>query len=100
MLTWTDLCGLLLLAAGPVSGVTAGLQPKAGVLSIILFAAAGLVIAFLIAKTSSKLSYRILDSKKLPGILQFTGYMFLPMVSLLLAILVPVLIVTMIYGKT
>ena len=89
-----------MLAAGPLSGVAAAFQHKAGAFSIIMFGAAGFAIAFQIAKTSSKLSYRIMGSKKMPAVFQFVGYMFLPMVSLFLTILIPALFVAMIYGKT
>jgi hypothetical protein len=100
MLNWTDLCGLLMMLAGPLSGVAAAHQHKAGIFSLVLFGAFGLAIAFQIGKTSSKLSYRILGSKTLPAGLQFVGYMSVPMISLLLVILIPALIVAMMYGRT
>jgi hypothetical protein len=98
MLNWTDLCGLLMMLAGTMSGAAAAHQRKAGPSWLILFGAAGLAIGFYAGKTSSKLSYRISDSKTLPVGLQFASYMLVPMISLLLSILVPALLVMMIYG--
>jgi hypothetical protein len=100
MLNWTDLCGLLMILAGPVSAVATALQHKAGAASFMLFGVVGLAVGFQVGKVSSKLSYRILNSKTLPAGLQFAGYMLVPMISLLLVILIPVFLVTMAYGHT
>ena len=100
MLNWTDLCLLLMVLAGPLSGVAAAYQHKAGAVSLFLFGAVGLAVGFGVGGASSKLSYRILDSKTLPAALQFAGYMLVPMISLLLVILIPALLVAMIYGHT
>jgi hypothetical protein len=100
MLNWTDLCGLLMILAGPFSGVAAAHQHKAGALSLILFGAVGLAVGFGVGKVSSKCAYRILGSKKLPAGLQFASYMLVPTISLLLVIVVPALLAMMIYGQT
>jgi|ERR1017187_438561 hypothetical protein len=100
MLNWTDLCGLLMILAGPCSGVAAAQQHKAGALSLILFGAVGLAIGFRVGMLSRKLSYRILGSKTLPAGLQFASYMLVPIVSLLLVILIPFLLAMIIYGQT
>jgi hypothetical protein len=60
MLNWTDLCGLLMILAGPCSGVAAAQQHKAGALSLILFGAVGLAIGFRVGMLSRKLSYQII----------------------------------------
>ena len=98
MVNWTTLCSLLMTLAGPLSGVVAAHSHKAGAFSLVLFGTFGFAVAYQIGKTSSKLSYRMLDSKALPAVLQFAGYMLLPMVSLLLVILIPALIAEMTYG--
>ncbi len=89
MLNWTDLCCLLMMLAGPVSGVAAAHQHKAGAFSLLLFGVVGVAVAYRTGRTSSKLSYRILSSKKLPDAVGSVCYMLVPMVSLLLVILIP-----------
>jgi hypothetical protein len=100
MLNWADFSVLLMILAGPFSGVAAAHQHKAGVLSLILFGCVGLAVGFGIGQASSKLAYRVLGSKTLPAGLQFVSYMLIPMISLLLVILVPALLAMMIYGQT
>lgn len=100
MLNWTDLCGLLMILAGPLSGVAAAHQHKAGALSLILFAVVGLFIGLGVGIVSSKLAYRILGSKTLPSSLQFVSYMLVPMGSLLLVVLAPSLLAMVVYGQT
>ena len=98
MLNWTDLCGLLMILAGPLSGVAAAHQHKAGPLSLIVFSVVGLAIGFGLGMLSSKLSYRILRSKTLPSGLRFVSYMLVPMASLFLVVLAPALLVMVVYG--
>jgi hypothetical protein len=98
MLNWTDLCGLLMLLAGPVSGFGAAHQHKAGITSLVLFTIIGLIVGVGLGQVSSKLAYSVLRSKTLPGGLQFFVYMFVPMAFLFAVLLVPALLVMMIYG--
>ena len=100
MLNWAGFSGLMMILAGPFSGVAAAHQHKVGASSLILFGIVGLVIGFGISMASSKIAYRVLASKTLPAGLQFAAYMFIPMFSLLLVIFVPALLAIMVYGQT
>ena len=97
---WNDLSVLLMILAGPFSGVVAAHQQKAGVWSLVLFGLVGLAIAVGVGMMSSKLAYRVLGSKTLPAGLQVLSYMFIPMLSLLLVVILPTLLAMMIYGRT
>ncbi len=99
MLNWTDFSCLLMILAGPLSGVAAAHQHKAGVLSLILFGVVGLAIGFGVGMIliSSKFAYRILRSKMLPNGLKFAAYMLVPMCSLLLVVLLPAMLAMMIW---
>jgi uncharacterized membrane-anchored protein len=97
MLNWTDFSVLLMILAGPFSGVAAAHQHKAGVASLILFGVVGLAVGFGVGMISNKFAYRILRSKRLPEGLKFVAYMFTPMCSLLLVILLPAMLAVMIW---
>jgi hypothetical protein len=99
MLNWNDLSVLLMVLAGPLSGVAAARHYHAGVGSLILLGVVGLVVGFGIGMASSKMAYRVLDSKTMPAGLQSSAYAFVPMLSLLLVMLVPPLLAMMIYGR-
>jgi hypothetical protein len=100
MLNWTDLSVLLMIIAGPFSGVTAAHQHKAGVVPLVFFGVAGLGVGVGVGMVSSKFAYRVLRSKTLPVGLQLVSYLCIPMLSLLLVALVPALLAMMIYGRT
>jgi hypothetical protein len=99
MINRTDFSGLLMILAGPLSGVVAAHQHNGGVSSLILFGAIGFAVGLLVAMASSECSYRILGSKRVPAGLQFTSCMLVPMISLLLVILFPSFLATMVYGR-
>ena len=98
MLNWRDLCGLLMLLAGPMSGFGAAHQHKAGIVSLVLFTVFGLIVGVGLGQVSSKLAYSVLRSKTRPDALRHYVYMFVPMVFLFAVLLVPALLVMMIYG--
>jgi len=100
MLNWTDLCGLLMLLAGPASGFGAAHQHKAAIVSLILFTIFGLIVGVGLGQVSSKLAYSVLRSRTGPDILRHYAYMFVPPVFLFAVLLVPALLAMMIYGKT
>jgi hypothetical protein len=100
MLNFADLSVLLMMLAGPFSGVVVAHQHKLGTPSLILFGLAGLVIGLGVGMLSSKVAYTILRSKKLPAGLQSIAYLFIPVFSLLLVLLAPALLAMVIYGRT
>lgn len=100
MLNWTDLSVLMMALAGPFIGAAAAHQHRAGIWSLILFGIVGLAVGVGVGIASSKCSYSVLDSKKVPAGLQFTAYLLIPALSLLLVILVPFLLAMIVFGRT
>jgi hypothetical protein len=97
MLNLTDLARLLMIVLGPLSGVAAAHQHKAGLLSLILFGIIGLLIGVGVGEVSSKVAYRVLCANTLPLGLTLAIYMLIPLVSLLLVAVAPLAIVTAVY---
>lgn len=98
MLNFADLCGLLIILVGPISGFGAALAHKAGMLSAILFAFVGFAVAISVGKASHKYAYAALSSKTMSAGLRCLVYMFVPFIGLLAAALLPFVLVKMIYG--
>ena len=98
MLNWSDLCGLLMLLAGPMSGFGAAHQHKAGIAALVLFSIFGLIGGVGLGHVSRKLAYSVLNSRNGPDALRHYVYLFVPTVFLFAVLLVPALFVMMIYG--
>lgn len=98
MLNFNDLCVLLMILAGPVSGFCAAHAYKAGAAALLLFVLIGLSGGIGFGLVSSKLAYSVLDSKKRNVNMQLLLYMLIPFASLLAVIAVPALLAAMVYG--
>ena len=97
-MNFADLCGLLIVLAGPSSGFGAAHAHKAGVASEILFAFVGLAVAIGVGKLSHKYAYAALRSKTMSAGVQCLVYMFVPFLGLLAAALLPILLAEIFYG--
>jgi hypothetical protein len=92
MLNLADLFMLLMVLAGPLSGVGAAHAHKAGILSLVVFGLIGLAIGVSVAVMSSKLAYSILRSKQLPAGVGLLFYSLVPLAGLLVVVFVPILL--------
>jgi hypothetical protein len=100
MLNLADFSMLLMALIGPLSAFTAAHAHKAGVSVAILFALGGLALGISLGRVTSKLAYRVLDSKGLHGGLAFFAYLAIPLVGILAVTLAPFLVAEIIYGHT
>src|SRR5207237_9382809 len=97
MLNWADLSVLVIILAGPFSGVCAAHDEKAGLVAIILFGLIGLFLGIAVGWVSRRLAYSYLCSKTLHPGAALLLYAIVPMFLLLLVIFVPYFLATAVY---
>lgn len=98
-MNWATLSSLLILVAGPLSGIVASSQRPAGAAlwSAIAFPLGGLVLGLALAAASSKVCYIILDAKRMPFAIGLSCYLLMPMILLYLAVAAPLFVVDAIF---
>jgi len=98
LLNAADLILLVTVVVGPLSGIAAAHGCKAGVLAMILFGLGGFLFALGLGLATNKLANKVLRARSLPESIQVLAYMFIPMPTLLVVLLGPLLVAHLIYG--
>ena len=96
MVTWADLCGLLMVVGGSLAGMVAARDCGASTPIMVLSSFAGFVFALVVGEVSARAAFSVLRSESLSIGWSLALYMVIPVPGLGLVVFGPIVVAEMV----